>query len=263
MGLFDKKFCAVCGEKIGIIATRKLEDGGHLCKDCAKKLSPWFSDRRNSTAAEIKAQLEYREANKEAVAAFRPTRTLGRFTKLILDEDARKFVVTDASNLLEANPDVLDFSQVTGCDLDVRENRRELKRTGQDGKQISYIPPRYEYSYDFYVTIHVNTPYFDEMNYKLNAASVSTGEQAMNAAPGGWRVQRTGILSGVRTNDYYEYLNLGNEIKDTLTQMRQEIRRDAEEAKAPRQAVTCPWCGATTTGDASGCCEYCGGSLNG
>lgn len=28
-------------------------------------------------------------------------------------------------------------------------------------------------------------------------------------------------------------------------------------------AVTCPYCGATTTPDASGCCEYCGGAVNG
>ena len=25
----------------------------------------------------------------------------------------------------------------------------------------------------------------------------------------------------------------------------------------------CPYCGATTTPDASGCCEYCGGAVNG
>jgi len=31
---------------------------------------------------------------------------------------------------------------------------------------------------------------------------------------------------------------------------------------APKMAVTCPFCGATTTPDASGCCEYCGGSVN-
>ena len=68
MGLFDKKYCDICGEKIGLLGNRKLEDG-NLCKDCAKKLSPWFSDRRSSTVAEIKEQLEYRERNKEDVLA--------------------------------------------------------------------------------------------------------------------------------------------------------------------------------------------------
>ena len=79
MGLFDKKYCDICGEKIGLLGNRKLEDG-NLCKDCAKKLSPWFSDRRSSTVAEIKEQLEYRERNKEAVAKFHITRTLGSST---------------------------------------------------------------------------------------------------------------------------------------------------------------------------------------
>ena len=50
MGLFDKKICDICGEKIGLLGNRKLDDG-NLCKDCAKKLSPWFEDRRHSTVA--------------------------------------------------------------------------------------------------------------------------------------------------------------------------------------------------------------------
>ena len=36
MGLFDKKVCDICGEKIGLLGNRKLDDG-NLCKDCAKK----------------------------------------------------------------------------------------------------------------------------------------------------------------------------------------------------------------------------------
>ena len=56
MGLFDKKYCDICGEKIGLLGNRKLEDG-NLCKDCAKKLSPWFSERRNSTVDASKSSL--------------------------------------------------------------------------------------------------------------------------------------------------------------------------------------------------------------
>ena len=36
MGLFDKKYCDVCGEKIGLLGNRKLEDG-NLCKECARE----------------------------------------------------------------------------------------------------------------------------------------------------------------------------------------------------------------------------------
>ena len=56
--LFEKKVCSVCGGEIGLLGNRKLEDG-NLCKNCAAKLSPLFSGRRNSTVDEIKAQLAY------------------------------------------------------------------------------------------------------------------------------------------------------------------------------------------------------------
>ena len=150
MGLFDKKYCDICGEKIGLLGNRKLENG-NLCKECAKKLSPWFSDRRNSTVEEIKAQLAYREENRQKVAAFHTTRTLGTNTKVLLDEDAGKFMVTRARDLQEANPDVLDFSDVTGCNLDIDESSTELKREDKDGKEVSHNPPRYEYSYDCFL----------------------------------------------------------------------------------------------------------------
>ena len=70
MGLFDKKICDICGEKIGLLGNRKLDDG-NLCKDCAKKLSPWFEERRHSTVEDIKRQLEYREKNKKEITKCR------------------------------------------------------------------------------------------------------------------------------------------------------------------------------------------------
>jgi len=103
MGLFDKifekKICSICGGEIGLLGNRKLEDG-NCCKTCAAKLSPFFSDRRSSTVEEIKQQLAYREANKAEVAKFKVTRTIGTDSKkILLDEDARRFVVTSARTL--------------------------------------------------------------------------------------------------------------------------------------------------------------------
>ena len=63
-GIFDKKNCDICGDKIGLLGNRKLDDG-NLCKNCAAKLSPWFEERRHSTVEEIKRQLDYREENKK------------------------------------------------------------------------------------------------------------------------------------------------------------------------------------------------------
>ena len=167
MGLFDKKYCSICSAKIGLLGNRKLDDG-NLCKDCASKLSPWFSDRRHSTVEQIREQLDYREANKEKVESFCCTRTLGSWTKVMLDENQQLFMVTHAKNLKEANPDVLRFSDVTGCDINVDEDRSEVKRKNEQGEEESYQPKRYEYSYDIKVLIHVNNPYFSEIEFKVN-----------------------------------------------------------------------------------------------
>lgn len=249
MGLFDKKYCDICGEKIGLFGNRKLQNG-NLCKNCAAKLSPWFSERRQSTVEEIKEQLDYREENRNAVAAFHTTRALGDNTKVLLDEDAGKFMVTSARNLIEANPDVLDFSQVTGCRVDVDESRSELKRKDSEGNEVSYNPPRYEYSYDFFIIISVNHPYFDEMRFKLNSSSVE-----INNVAGGPFAKPVYPRKSI---DYLEYEKLGKEISDALTKIRSTVRENIAAANAPRASVKCPYCGAVVVPDSTGKCEFCG-----
>ncbi len=255
--LFEKKSCDICGGEIGLLGNKKLEDG-NCCKECAGKLSPWFNERRHSTVEDIKAQLAYREENRDAVAKFNTTRSFGEDMNVLLDEDQQLFMVTRARNLKEANPDVLSFSQVTGCDLDIDEDHteemREIKDKDGNTKRVSYNPPRYTYRYDFYIIIRVNHPYFDEMKFKLNRSSVEvevTGRQT------------TGTTPGKRSVDYQDYERMGKEIKRALTSIRTQARKEAAEAAAPKAAVTCPYCGATTTPDSSGCCEYCGGAVNG
>ena len=250
--LFEKKSCDICGGEIGLLGNRKLEDG-NLCKECAKKLSPWFSERRQSTVEEIRAQLEYREANQAQVNSFHVTRSLGMDTRVLLDEDAGKFLVTSALHWKDANPDVLDFSQVTGCDVDVEEDKFEEKRKLPDGKEVSYNPPRYHYNYEFYLLIHVDSPWFNKIRFQLgkDVRIDSTGSR-LTGAP------------DPRTNpEYQERQSMANEIRTALTQARYQARKQAEAAAAPKRVVICPRCGATTTPDAAGCCEFCGSSLNG
>ena len=235
MGLFDKKYCSVCGEKIGLLGNRKLEDG-NLCKTCARKLSPFFSERRHATVEQIKEQLAYREANKEKVAAFHPTRTINCREYLILDEDKRQMIVTDTKNWRDANPDVIDFADVTGCDLDVNESRRELYYRNSEGKNVSYEPKRYEYSYNFNMSIAVNNPYFSEIPLRVNDSEIK---------------YRAGT-------EYHQAEKLALEIQELLLGIRADQRKAVEEAAAPKKKVVCPYCGATTTPDEKGCCEYCG-----
>ncbi len=256
--LFDKKECSVCGGEIGLLGNRKLEDG-NLCKECAKKLSPWFDDRRHSTVEQIVEQLEYREANQVKVENFCVTRTLGEGMKVLIDEDASLFMVTDSGRLSEANPDVLSFSDVTGCVLDIDEDRSELTREGEDGEEISYNPPRYEYDYDFHVVIHVRNPYFDEIRFRLNSSDVRVEEGA-----GQNGTLRTGArFDPTQDMEYRKYKKMGEEIVELLQQARQHARDEKAVAQAPKVAVICSVCGAQTIPNSNNCCEYCGSVIEG
>ncbi len=237
MGLFDKKYCDICTEKIGLLGNRKLEDG-NLCKNCAGKLSPFFDDRRNSTVDEIKEQLSYREENKQKVAQFNPTKVIGGRNLICVDEDNQKWLFSRTRKWKDNNPDIIDFSQVTGCDIDIDEHRYEIYKNDKPGERVSYNPPRYRKSYDFDITIYVNSPWFDDIKFKLNDDDIDS----------------------TYSHEYKEAQRDAEEIKSTLMGLREQFREEVAAANAPKVAVTCPNCSATTKPDASGCCEFCGGA---
>lgn len=222
MGFFDKMFekkeCAICGTELGLLGKTKINEG-YLCKECAGKLSPYFHGYRSSTADDIREQLAYREANAERLSSFNPTRTLsaGR-TNIMLDEDAGLLIITSQSRWRDANPDIIEFSQVLGCDMDIDEQRTEIYRETKDGERESYNPPRYDLDYDFNLTIHVNTPYFTEINLRVNDSTID---------------QRGSI-------EYREAKRQATEVRDALVQLRQETRDSVVAAKAPKTAVPAP-----------------------
>ncbi len=244
MGLFDKKYCDICGEKIGLLGNRKLADG-NLCKDCAAKLSPWFRDRKNETVEEIRKQLAWREENKEKVRNFHPDRVIGEGKKVMIDTAAGTFTVTSATNLEQANPDILNLSDVTGTNLSVEESKREMFRKDGD-KQVSFNPPRYEYSYDFRMTIYVSCPYFSEMEFSLNLTDVTFQDN-------GRRFSGNVITSSPR---YRHYEEMAEEIQRALMN---QLEDSASEPSAPAAAEdsswTCPYCGHVNQGKF---CEACG-----
>ena len=196
MGLFDKKFCDICGEKIGLLGNRKLEDG-NMCKDCAKKLSPFFSDRRSSTIDEIKQQLAYREQNKVALKSFRPNLTFGDGKKIYVDMANGNFVVSNYSpnNWDDENPDVMALSSIMSCNLKIDEDKDEIYTQGKDGQRVSYNPPRYKFYYNFILEFTVNNPYFDDFRVQLNT----------------FRVE------GMGTMEYNKYQQMAMEVINTLT----------------------------------------------
>ena len=232
MGLFDKKYCDICGEKIGLLGNRKLDDG-NLCKECAKKLSPWFEERRHSTVDSIKEQLAYREANKAKVKAFQVTREFAadRY-HVYIDDTKGQFAIATAMNV-DVNPDIVDLSQVISCKLDVQQKRKEEQYRDKDGNPQDYVPPRYRYSYEYEIKLAVSSPWFDDMDFKLNSFAIDeherqkimnmentgnqivaalTGTPMMNsgyAQPMGMQNNGYGQPMGMQNNGYAQPVNQG------------------------------------------------------
>ena len=228
---------------------------------------------------DIKGQLAYREENREKAAQFRITRSFGEDRKVLLDEEHRWFTVTRARDLAEANPDILDFDAITGCRMDIDESRTELTREDADGKDVSYVPPRYEYSYDFFLVISVRHPYFDEMRFSLNSSSVYYEPQKlpqrapMSHAPMDRPSGRPKMINASRVDpedcaEYRKYRQMGDEICQALEQARSGGRQPAGAATGEDSVMCeaardipaagpwiCPACGGANTGKF---CEYCG-----
>ena len=240
MGLFDRKYCDICGEKIGLLGNRKLEDG-NCCKDCAAKLSPWMTDRRSSTIEEIKQHLAYREANQQEVARIHPTKVLGNNTKVYIDENQDKFFVTRYSDWEDRNPDIIPLSAITSCRVEVEEHREQQYRQDEQGKRVPYDPPRYECSYEFTVTILVNLPWFDEISFELTADRPDSRY----------------------TDAYREYERQAEEIRQALDQKLKEalaqnlgIASGSAQAQQPAGSIWfCPECGRRNDDNF---CPHCG-----
>ncbi len=200
--MFEKKNCAFCGKEIGLLGNRKLKDG-NMCKECASKLSPWFSDRKESTIEEIEKQLKYRELNQKNLESFQPTRSIsvGSYTYFI-DEPGERFVVTTSDNFRSKNPDIISFSQVLSMDLDIRESKHEIKQE-VDGKLVSYDPEQYEYTYYFTLKAVVNHPYFDDFQ-----TSVTVGDEAKDLGDENYMMKlKAGkdVMHAIRPDLYDEF----------------------------------------------------------
>ena len=164
--IFDKKECDICGGDIGLLGNRKLSDG-NLCKDCARKLSPFMTDRRQSSVEEIRQHLAYREANARQLDSIHPTVALGGRTKVYIDEVTGKFFVSASRNWRDENPDIIAFKQVIDVRTDVTEHRTEEFHRDREGKNVPFNPRRFRFSYEFDTTIMVDSPYFNEIRFEL------------------------------------------------------------------------------------------------
>lgn len=272
MGLFDKKICGACGEKIRFLGSKKLEDG-NLCGKCEGKLSPWFTDRRKTTLEDIRRQLQDRELNRARVSAFRADRTLGEYNRLLIDSEKGQFLVLMNGKDLADNPDVMDLSRVQDAQVEVERSRTEETTKDENGKLVSYDPPRFTYSYRFFLVIRVDHPWFDEMKFRINAdpVKIRTGQP----------IELPGLLSAFipqqytpdepdieHSADYQAAKELGESMRLALLRQDQPEPRPAPEKKeeTPEEPfiirrIACPACSAVSLPDENGRCPYCGEKL--
>ena len=180
MGLFDrfkKQDCEICGKEVGMFGYKKLKDG-EICKDCVKLLSPWFEDRRESTVAQIKEQLVYREQNAKEHENFTISRKIGDEEYFMYIEEVggvpTRFFVTERSDYKAENPDIISFKDVISCVTDIQVRDEEIKERNAEGQLVSCNPRRYKHHHDFYIKMEIrNNPYFDEIKFRINGSCIT------------------------------------------------------------------------------------------
>ena len=270
--LFEKKECHLCGGEIGLLGNRKLEDG-NMCKACAKKLSPWFDDRRHSTVEQIRQQLAYREENSVELQSFRPSVCYGESDRVhaeVVNGLPTRFVVAKTEDFLGENADLIAFRDVISFDVDVQEYRRELKYRNGEGEMVSYRPPRYQYSYDFQGKLRVNNPYFDDIEFKINRGTVNL-ETVEHASLLG-RNLMSSSFDPMLYPEYRQYRGICDELEELfrLGMQGKSVPGPAAAEPSPVSAAPaadpapvrpkfCPECGTPTNG--SKFCPNCGNKL--
>ena len=273
MGLFEKKYCDICGEKIGLLGNRKLEDG-NICSKCAAKLSPFFTGRKKSTLDEIKAQLAYREQNRQNLNYFNATRVLGNNTKVYIDDTQAKFVISRKSDYRSENADIIEIAHVISARYEVEEHKSEIYRENSEGRRESYNPPRYDCEYEITIYITVNSPYFSDIQFELTDQRPESRyteefrryEQQANeivmALNGNANMGNMGAMGGMA----YGQQNIGQQQPYGQQSFNQQPQQPYGQQNFNQQPYgqqlagwVCPSCGAPNTGNF---CESCGAKKN-
>lgn len=132
MGLFDKKFCDICGNKVNMLTQQKLSDG-YLCSDCKHKLGSFTSGWKQRTVDDVKRHLEQREQNKQNYQRFNCSATAGGSNNSIqVDFNNRWFIFAiNNRDYKGGNPQIFDFSQLQ--DFWLEQEYRTLSDSDHDG----------------------------------------------------------------------------------------------------------------------------------
>ena len=226
MGLFSKKNCCICGEKVGLLGGLKLKNGD-LCKECKKKLSPFFEDSKESTVEDIKNQISAREENYKQLDNLEINKIYGEFGVILIDETNKKFValkdtsdslfgnqrkVNSIEDVKDKNPDIIDFKDIEDVEIKIVQTNREEKQT-INGEQVSYDPKHYTYMINFDVIIKVNHPYIKVIRLSLKEGTIQIYNEGLRLQDDyitGALKEKLGLQRVENKSEHYTNLTIHN-----------------------------------------------------
>ena len=238
MGLFKKELCCVCGEKTGLLDKKCY--GGKVCKNCVKKLSPFFDNYQGCDKGLLEGQISMREMNEDLAKTLHFNKIFGEFGAILIDEEARKFIaVPDTGGGLFSSPkavrsledvivpgrglDLFKFDTVKDCAIDITEITREETET-VDGREQSYFPPRFVYSETFVLKMKIDHPFVKTIRVQLNNGAVQIHNIGRRlpfdpeaASPGSDFGFRPTLENRAEIERYQHFLEMAREIKSILT----------------------------------------------
>lgn len=144
MGLFDKKICALCGAKAGLLTRQKLRDKAYLCGDCRAKCSPQLSARvfEQMTPDDAVRHMDYVVENQEMYRAnFHETYSINTGimggTRVISVDETNGWWIVSSS----AMPDLLTFDQILSYRLELTTRRLDDKERHDPHRARMPFPP--------------------------------------------------------------------------------------------------------------------------
>ena len=119
MGLFEKKECALCGGKAGLITRYKIYGGDYICGTCRGRMSPNTDRIGDLTLEDVEEQIRIKEENDERFQNdFEITRQYdfdSRHPIMAVNDSTGEFAI-----LKDANPDIFSFDNVLSYNVDLR-----------------------------------------------------------------------------------------------------------------------------------------------
>jgi len=147
----QNNICPICGNERTMFGNKQAKDGV-ICRNCAKKLSPWLKDTdiAECSVEELKNHIAYREENAAKLDEFRETCSCGSYEKISYDKEHGWVLITRRSNLKKENPDLIPVSAIKG-------SKRSIRRQPEGNGLVNV-----------YYTITVDSPYFKEADFRVN-----------------------------------------------------------------------------------------------